>query len=134
VIAAWIFIAASTSLRSAVSGRRVTQWWTIAIGMLAVPIAMMGALLVLFQNDLVGPWFALGLMLVGASAFLVGAFGGGRYSDRLRTGLRLVGWSMLTAPMMISLTLSVLLPVPLLLAFFIHPRWQRNELRAAMSR
>lgn len=132
-IVAWIFIAAAPSLGSAVSARQLTQWWAIAVGMLIVPAAMIGALFVLYSYDLVGPWLAVGLMLVGMFVFLAGALGGGRYGDRLRIGLRLVGWSMMTAPMMISLTLSVLLPFPLLLAFFIHPRWEGYDLRAATS-
>ena len=128
VIVAWVFIAASPSFFSAVSARQLTSWWAITVAMFVVPVAMIACLFILYSNDLVGPRFALGLMMVGASAFLAGAFGGGRYGDRPRTGLRVIGWSMLAAPMLVSLNLSLLLPIPLLVAFFIQPLWKRNDL------
>lgn len=127
-IVAFILIAAGRSLLSAVSARRLMSWLTVTGAMFVVPVAVIASLIVLYANDLVGPRFAFGLMLIGASAFLAGAFGGGHYDDRLRIGLRLAGWSMLAAPMMVSLTLSLLLPIPLLLAFFIQPRWKRSAL------
>jgi len=130
-IIAWILLAACLSLGSAVSTHRLTEWLTITITMFVAPIAMIATMVILYQGDLVGAKFAVGLVFAGAAVFIAGAFGGGPNSDRLRIGLRLAGWSVMTAPMMVSLTLSLLLPIPLLLAFFIHPRWKQYDLRLA---
>ena len=114
------------SFISAASAQRLTKWWLITISIVMTPIAITAALEVLIQTDLVGVRLGVALIPAGAAAYALGSIGEG-YGETRRVALRVIGWSLMVAPMIVSLSLSVFLPLPLFLVFFLHPRWERTN-------
>ena len=96
--------------------------------MLVTPVLIVAGLVVLLQQDLIGPGRVITLLPVGMATFFLGAIAENVFGDVGSVALRVAGWSLVIAP--VFLVLSVFLPFPLLLAFFIHPRWKPERVIA----
>ena len=115
------------SFVSALSAHRLALWSLITISMLVTPVIVVAGLVVLIQQDLIGPGPVIALIPLGAVAFVLGSVAKATFGEVASLALRVAGWSLLIAPMIVSLVLSVLLPIPLFLALFIHPRWKQER-------
>ena len=120
------------SFVSAMSADRLGLWLLITISMLVTPVLIVAGLVVLLQRDLIGLGPVIALIPLGAMAFVLGSVAETTFGEVASPALRVAGWSLLVAP--VFLVLSVFLPFPLLLVFFIHPRWeQARELDPSSS-
>ena len=116
------------SFVSALSADRLGMWLLITLSMLVTPVLIVAGLVVLLQQDLIGPGPVITLLPVGMATFFLGAIAENVFGEVASPALRVAGWSLLIAP--VFLVLSVFLPFPLLLAFFIHPRWEQERVTA----
>ena len=114
------------SFVSAASAKRLTKWWLITLSIVLTPIFFTAALVGIVKADLIGGWPVISLIYFGAALFLLGSVGEA-YGATHNIALRVVGWGLMLAPMIVSLSLSVFRPLPVFLIFFLHPRWDRRK-------
>ena len=116
------------SFVSALSAHRLALWSLITISMLVTPVLIVAGLVVLLQQDLIGPGPVIVLIPLIAMSFVLGSVAETTFGEVASPALRVAGWSLVIGP--VFLVLSVFLPFPLLLAFFIHPRWKKERMTA----
>jgi hypothetical protein len=103
-----------------------SAFWLTALGMVLLPIANAVWIVaaVAHAEPVALPLFAL-FFVAGGTLFVAGLTASG--SRPLRLTLRIYGWSLIAGVAIIPSILVVLLPVPIILAFFVPEDYRRGQ-------